>query len=92
MKIQILKGHEAPHINKFTTAKGKDMTLYEQKAYMHKGGPFPEEFTISHQELSHCLPVGEYKVCPTSFVKDNFGGLALSQYDTKFIPYLSKEF
>ncbi len=92
MKIQILKGHEAPVINQFTTSKGKDMTLYEQKAYMHKGGAFPEEFTISHGTAGEVLPVGDYKICPTSFEKNNFGSLSLSQYDTKFIPFLDKSF
>jgi hypothetical protein len=92
MKLQIIKGHEAPRIKKFTTAKGKEMILYEQSYYAHKGGAFPEEFQISHSTAAEVLPVGEYKLCPTSFVKDNFGAISLSQYDTKLIPFLDSKF
>ena len=88
MKIEIIKGHDSPTLNKFKTKAGKDMELYEQKAYMFSGGAFPVEFKISHEKLSDALPVGQYQICPTSFETNNFGGISLSQYNTKFIPLI----
>jgi hypothetical protein len=90
MLIQIVKGYESPEIRKFTS-NGKEITVYEQTAYMHKGGAFPEPFKIGHQSLADVLPVGDYKLCPSSFVTDNFGALALSKYDKKFTPVLVDE-
>ena len=91
MKIQILKGHDKPEIKKFTTKAGKEMELFEQRAYMHNGGVFPVEFKISHDSLASALPVGDYQICPTSFTKNNFDSLALDPYQTKFIPFLDSK-
>jgi hypothetical protein len=87
MLIQILPRYEKPTIKNFKS-NGKDMTIFEQTAYMHKGGAFPEPFKIGHQNAADCLPVGDYNIAPSSFVTDNFGGLALSKYDTTFVPVL----
>ncbi len=85
MLIQIVKGYEKPEIRNFNS-NGKEITVFEQTAYMHKGGAFPEPFKIGHQSAGDVLPVGDYEICPSSFVTDNFGGLTLSKYDKKFIP------
>jgi hypothetical protein len=85
MLIQIIDGHHQPEVRNFQS-NGKDITVYEQTAYMHKGGAFPESFKIGHSNHNDCLPVGDYSLCPSSFITDNFGGLTLSKYDKKFIP------
>jgi hypothetical protein len=83
MLIQVLDGHDLPIIRKFNS-NGKEIVVYEQTLYMHKGGAFPEPFKHGHQQASEVLPVGDYNIDPSSFVTDNFGGLALSKYDKKF--------
>ena len=84
MLIQILQGHNKPEIRSFQS-NGKDITVFEQTAYMHKGGAFPEPFKIGHQTAGDVLPVGDYTLCPSSFTTDNFGGLTLSKYDKRFV-------
>lgn len=85
--VEIVKGYESPK-KKVIPAKGDraEIVVYEQHAYMHKGGAFPEPFTIGHRELSNALPIGQYGITPTSFVTDNFGKLILSKYDVDFFP------
>ena len=90
MLIQIIKGHEAPTIKNFNS-NGKPITVYEQTAYMHKGGAFPEPFKIGHQDVNDVLPAGDYELCPSSFTTDNYGGLMLSKYDKKFVHVLEQE-
>lgn len=88
MLIQIVKGYHTPEIRKFQS-NGKEVVVYEQTAYMHKGGAFPEPFKIGHSAPDEILAVGDYELCPSSFVTDNFGGLTLSKYDKKFLPISS---
>lgn len=86
MLIQIVDGYEKPEIRNFNS-NGKEITVFEQTAYMHKGGAFPEPFKIGHQNASDVLTVGDYQLCNSSFTTDNFGSLSLSKYDKKFIPF-----
>ena len=90
MLIQILQGHNKPDVRTFQS-NGKEITVFEQTAYMHKGGAFPEPFKIGHQNAGDVLPVGDYNLCPSSFVTDNFGALALSKYDKVFVPVQSAQ-
>jgi hypothetical protein len=83
--IEICKGYEAP-VKKVIPKKGDrdEIVVYEQHAYMHKGGAFPEPFKIGHKELTNALPVGKYEIDLSSFVTDNYGKLMLSKYDVTF--------
>jgi len=85
MLISVIQGHEKPEIRGFN-ANGKDITVYEQGAYMHKGDAFPELFKIGHKSAGEVLPVGDYVLEPSSFVTDNFGAITLSKYDKIFTP------
>jgi hypothetical protein len=85
--IEVCQGYEAP-IKKVIPKKGDrdEIVVYEQNGYMHKGGAFPEPYSIGHQNLTDALPVGKYGIHPSSFVTDNYGKLALSKYNVVYFP------
>jgi hypothetical protein len=89
--VQVVQGHEKPERRAFTNRDtGVERVSYEQKAYMHNGGAFPQEIKLSHDDLSLTLPVGKYTLDLSSFQSNKYGKLELSPFNTQFVPFDSK--
>ncbi|MEC8225064.1 MAG: single-stranded DNA-binding protein [Pseudomonadota bacterium] len=91
MKIEIMKGYE--HLTPRTINKGKEneVTVFDQKAYAHLGGPFPTEFRITHRDHNTAYPVGMYSVDDSSYRVGRWGDLELNNREMKLNPVSSFE-
>jgi hypothetical protein len=86
MLIQIVKGHEAPEKRVFKNKEtGDERVTWSQKAYMHNGGAFPQEFKIEHKELSDVLEVGDYNISPESYQANKYGKLELNPFELRLV-------
>lgn len=89
--IQIVAGHEAPEKRSFKNRETNvERISFEQKAYIHNGGAFPQQIKISHENLADVLPVGDYHLNLISFQANKYGKLELSPFNTQFVPVISK--
>lgn len=61
-------------------------TVYEQKAYLHKGGVFPEEFLITHNDPNEAYPVGRYQLSGPSFKINQYKQLELDRFKIALTP------
>jgi hypothetical protein len=81
VKVQILKDFATVQSR---SIKGKDGTpriLYSQKAYLHKGGAFPVEFTLSVESPALAYPVGDYSLDLECLRINKFGSLEVDPYN-----------
>jgi hypothetical protein len=85
--IQIVSGHESPEKRVFKNRDtGVDRITFEQRAYMHNGGAFPQQIKISHDDINEVLPVGDYNICLSSYQANKYGKLELSPFNTMLVP------
>ena len=82
MKVEILDGFHQPESRQSNDGKVR----WSQKAYLHNGGAFPVEFTLSIPDASSAYPVGQYTLTDDSFKVNQYGGLELSRWDLKLTP------
>ena len=61
-------------------------TVYEQRAYAHLGGAFPQEIIITLDDHNDAYPVGKYIIDPSSYVLSRYKQLELSRYAFKLKP------
>jgi len=77
--VEVIQGHDRPELRKFG-----EREVYKQKAYMHNGGAFPQEITLSFNSLPECLSVGKYELLPTSYKSGKYGDLEIDRYNMQF--------
>ncbi|WP_105215936.1 single-stranded DNA-binding protein [Pseudoalteromonas sp. T1lg22] len=77
--IEIVKGHEQPVPRTVQRGTDKQRDVYDQRAYMYNGGAFPQEFRLSFDAHTDCLPVGKYVLDPLSFQAGRWGDLELKR-------------
>lgn len=77
--IEIVKGHEL--VNPRTVNKGKEneKVVFDQKAYAHTGGAFPQEIRMTYDDHNEALPVGRYVLGLDSFMVGQWGDLQLKR-------------
>lgn len=78
--VEVVKGHDKCEKRTFN-----DRDVFEQKAYIHNGGAFPQQIKISHDSLAHALSVGKYNISLDSYQPNKYGKLELSPFNTKYI-------
>ncbi|EPM0065317.1 single-stranded DNA-binding protein [Klebsiella pneumoniae] len=72
IRIEILKSD----INtRSFTSNGKDVTFFEQTAYIHLGDDYPAKFSLSLQKNQQAYPPGDYTLHPSSLRVGNYGSL-----------------
>jgi hypothetical protein len=77
--IEVVTGHDRPESRKFG-----DREVYQQKAYMHNGGAFPQEIKLTFDSLPSCLEVGKYALLPSSFKSGKYGDLEIDRFNMQF--------
>jgi hypothetical protein len=83
VKVQILKGFEEVSSRSIKTKEGVPRVLYSQKAYLHKGGAFPIEFTMSVDSPALAFPIGDYSLDLECLRVNKFGSLEVDPYNVK---------
>jgi hypothetical protein len=81
VKVQILKGFEQVESRSIKTRDGSPRILYSQKAYLHKGGPFPVEFTLGVESPPLAYPIGDYSLDLDCLRVNKFGSLEVDPYN-----------
>ncbi|CAM3530682.1 single-stranded DNA-binding protein [Pseudoalteromonas maricaloris] len=84
--IEIVKGHENPMPRTVNKGKENERVVYDQKAYAHFGGAFPQEFRLSHDDHNNAYPVGKYTLALESFGIGRWGDLEINGRQMKLVP------
>lgn len=87
LTVIIEEGDDIIETRKFTSSKGKEITVRNQSAYLTKPSRrHPEFFQLSLPEGANAYRPGRYFIHPDSFVKGDYDTIELSRYDLKLIP------
>jgi hypothetical protein len=81
VKVQILKGFEQVETRSIKNKDGSPRILYSQKAYLHKGGAFPVEFTLGVESPPLAYAVGDYSLDLDCLRVNKFGSLEVDPYN-----------
>jgi hypothetical protein len=81
VKVQILKNFEGVDTRSIKQKDGSPRVLYSQKAYLHKGGAFPIEFTLTVESPALAYPVGDYNLDLNCLRVNKFGSLEVDPYN-----------
>jgi len=81
MKIEIIEGFHLPEARTV-----KDNTYYSQKAYINKGGAFPEQFLVPLAAPINAYPIGNYEIDPNSYQVNQYGSLEINRFNLKLLP------
>jgi hypothetical protein len=81
VKVQILKNFEQVETRSIKQKDGSPRVLYSQKAYLHKGGAFPIEFTLSVDSPALAYPIGDYSLDLNCLRVNKFGSLEVDPYN-----------
>lgn len=87
MIVEILRGYEHPE----TKVTRENKPFYIQKAYIHKGGAFPEEIELTVESPAHAYPVGQYNLDPSCFRANKYRKLEINPYGIKLMPVKASE-
>jgi hypothetical protein len=80
VKVQILKGFHDVTSRSIKTKDGSPKVLYTQKAYLHKGGAFPVEFTLNVESPALAYGLGDYDLDLDCLRVNRFGSLEVDPY------------
>ena len=81
VKVHILKGFETVESRSIKQKDGTPRVLYSQKAYLHKGGAFPIEFTLSVDSPALAYQIGDYSLDLECLRVNKFGSLEVDPYN-----------
>jgi hypothetical protein len=81
VKVQILKDFAEVESRSIKGKDGTPRVLYSQKAYLHKGGPFPIEFTLGVESPALAYAVGDYALDLNCLRVNKFGSLEVDPYN-----------
>lgn len=84
--IEVVQNHDRPESRKFG-----DREVFQQKAYMHNGGAFPQEIKLTFDSLPQCLQVGKYVLLPSSFKTGKYGDLEIDRFNMSFEPLTNQQ-
>lgn len=65
------------------TEPTKDGSRYSQFCWVHTGDKFPMKVKLNLQSPSMQYAAGEYKLAPSAFRTDKYGGLELNPFGIK---------
>lgn len=85
MRFEVIKGFNEVRTKHIPLSDGTKKEVFNQDMWMHKGGPFPVQITVSVDSVLAAYPVGNYQLDPNSFTTNKYGGLELDRYATKFV-------
>lgn len=87
LKVEIVKGYDSPEKRTFKGKDGQpDVERFSQKAYLHKGGAFPVEFTVPLDSLAQAYSVGFYSLDPNCIEVNKYGRLEVNAFKMSLIP------
>ena len=83
IKIEILKSEIT---TRSFTSNGKDVTFFEQTAYIHLGDDYPAKFSLTLQKNQQAYQPGDYTIHPGSLRVGNYGSLEF-QRNVILVPF-----
>ncbi len=76
--LEVIDGYHLP----ITVGSG-EKTRHKQKLYMHNGGAFPIETTVSINSPADALPIGKYFLGAGAFRRGKYGDVELNNWEIR---------